>query len=218
MLRIAQKMRITIGGLVLEPSLEGGEQVLSALTECALQFTHSYQGAKSNTSIFDSRQTASKEIHTEAIALVSNIIAYARVPNSQSLPTLTDLSGLPIDAGWKVGLITAGVTVLDAPLAKERIAEEIIAHALRFCRGGFFFVSLPDAIDNMPIARVFDSCETTETTTSSYHLVIARPKAGHYVFSLLSTGSSLFGLAHRSADQYEATLRAIVMLAIEKLH
>jgi hypothetical protein len=216
-LRIAQKIRIIIGGLVLDLPLEGGEEVLSALTQCALRATHSYQSVKPSLSVFDSRQAPSKATRAEAAALVSNIIAYAHVENSQALPTMMDLSGLPVDAGWKVGLVTAGVTILESPLPQERIVEDLIARSRRACRGGFFFVTLSDKVNDSPAGRVYDSCQTSETTNSSYHLVITRPKTGAYVLSLLSTGSSFFGAAHRLADQYEARLRSVVMLAIDQL-
>ena len=218
-LRIARQLRVIVGGLVLGFSLDGGEEVLSALTQCVLRSTRYYQSAKSTSSIFDSYKAASKSaIQTEATALVSKIIAYARVADSRMLTATEDISSFPIDAAWKVGLIMAGVTILEAPLPSERIVEAIIVRSLLACHGGFFFISLSDTINRAPIARIFVSCQTTETTTSSYQLVIPRPKAGHYVLSVVSTGSSFIGIAHRTADAYEARLRAIIMLAISNLH
>jgi len=215
-LRIAQKLRVVIGGRVLDISLEGGEEALSALTQCVLRSARVYQSAKSNESIF-SAQTSSKANHTEAAALVSNIDAYSRVPEMQVTPGTTDLSGLPVDAAWKIGLISAAVTIVEAPLPKERIAEDIIRRSLQSCHGGFFFVSSGDVISNTPIARVFVSCETLETTISSYHTVVPRSQAGNYIFSVLSTGSAFLGAPHRLADLYEARLRSVVMVAINKL-
>lgn len=217
-LRIAQQLRVIVGGLVLEFSLDGGEEVLSALTKCLLRSTRYYQGVKSSKSIFDTHNVTPKSAtQVEAVALVANIIAYARVADSQMLTTSERVSILPTDAAWKVGLITAGLTILEAPIPNERIVEAVIARSLPACHGGFFFISLPYVINKVSIVRMFVSCQTTETTTSSYYLVIPRPKAGHYVLSIVSTGSSFFGIAHRAADAYEAKLRAVIMLAVSKL-
>jgi hypothetical protein len=92
-----------------------------------------------------------------------------------------------------------------------------VANVLRACRGGFFFVSLPDAINNSPVMRVFTSCQTDEATRSSHYLIVPRPKAGYYIFAVVGAGSSFIGIAHRAADEYEARLRAVVALAINKL-
>ena len=218
-LRIAQRLRVAMGGVILEFPLQGGEETLSALTHCVLRSTDSYRNMRSKNLMFNAHDAALKSpAHNEAAALVSNIIAYSRVRELQVLPTTVGVSSLPLDAAWKVGLVKAGVTIVEAPTSIEQVAQPLIANALRACQGGFFFVQSPSIINETPIARVFVSCQTTETTASSYHLIIPRPKAGHYILTIASTGNSFFGVAHKAADAYEARLREIIMLAISKLN
>jgi hypothetical protein len=216
-LRIAPKMRLVIGGLVLDIPMDGGEQVLSALTKCVLRSAHHLSGGKSDAGLGAAPQGSSKAIQTEAAALAANIIAYARIPNSKPVPAPGELSGVPVDAAWKVDLITAGVTILEAPQPKEQIANVIAARGQKSCRDGFFYITATGEIDKIPIMRLFVSCETTETTNSSYHLIVPRPKGGHYIFTVSSTASAFIALPHRQADAYEERLRAVVTVAINKL-
>lgn len=216
-LRIAQKLRLIMGGLGLEFSLFGGGKVLSALTQCVLRSTNYHRKLKSLNSTFENREPSTAPVtQKEAAALASRIIEYARVPDSKILPSQQGFV-LPTDAAWRIDLVTAGVTVTEAPLSKEQLAEAVVAKVLRACRGGFFFLSLPDAINNSPVMRVFTSCQTDEATTSSHYLIVPRPKAGHYIFAVVGAGSSFIGIAHRAADEYEARLRAVVALAINKI-
>ena len=216
-LRIAQRMRLILGGLGLDFSLFGSDQVLSALTECLLRSTNSYRKMKSNNALFDDRDpSAALAARKEATALVSRIIEYARVRDSKVLPSDEGFT-LPADAAWQAGLVTAAVTIAEAPLPREQVAEAVVSNVLQACRGGFFFVSLPDTINNSPAMRVFTSCQTAETTTSGHYLILRRPKAGHYIVAVIGAGSSFFGIAHRSADEYETRLRTVIALAINKL-
>jgi len=217
-LRTAQKMHIVMRGIGLEFSLLGGEEVLSALTQCVLRSTNSYKKLKSGNVIIARPESSSTSAnHNEAAALASNIISYARVAKSKKMPNGGEFSNLPFYAAWQSDLITAGVTITEEVLPKEQLADRVIANALQACRGGFFFISLPDAINELPVMRVFASCQTTEATTSSHFLIVQRSKGGYYIFSVIGTGSSFIGIAHRAADDYEARLRAVVMLAINKL-
>lgn len=218
-LRAAQKIRLTIGGLVFGFSLYGGEEVLSDLTQCVLHETRTYRKTKSINSISALHDTVpQQEKHKEAVALASAIIAYAHVANSKMLDPAADFSNFPIDAAWRVGLVTAGLTITKVSFSSEQIADSMTASALRACGNGFFFISLPDKIDEVPIVRLFVSCQTSETTTSTYHLIIPRPKQGHYITTVVGSGSSLIGIAHKAANEYQARLRRVIMQAISNFH
>ncbi len=213
-LRVARQLRIVMGGLLLGFSLDGGEETLSALTQCVLRSTRYSPNAKSISTIFEDHKTNEARAK-EAGAIVTKIIEYARVAGSQVLPTGETFSFLPADAAWKVGLVVAGLTILDMPLPKERVAEAAVAHTLKDCRGGFFFNSQADELNKVPVERVFVSCQTIDTTTSGFSLIVPRPQAGSYVLTVVSTGSAFVGVAHKAASEYEAKLRSITILAIQ---
>ncbi|MGH6683538.1 MAG: hypothetical protein ACRECA_06380, partial [Pseudolabrys sp.] len=204
-----------MGGLLLEFSLEGGEETLSALTQCALKSTRYSQNAKPADEIFTAEETSKSAHAKEAATLVGKIIEFARVADWRASPTTDDIAILPADAAWKAGLVIGGVTIVDTTLPSQRVADAIVARAIKNCHGGFFFDSHPDEINKSPITRVFVSCQTTETTTSSHNLIIPRPQAGYYVVTVVSTGSSFIAIAHKTADDDEARLRSIIMLAIQ---
>ena len=213
--RVARQLRVGIGGLLLEFSLDGGEEVLSALTQCALRATQFSKIEKSRSAIFNSHDASDATKQKEASEIVSDIISYLHMPDAKILPTAEEFSNLAADATWKIGLITGHLIIFDAPIPIASVSEAIIARSSRACQRGFFFISLPDKINKSQIERAFTSCQTTETTTSSHFLVIPRPKSGYYIVAIVSAGSAFIPVAHRAAEEYEARLRSIIMTAIQ---
>lgn len=213
--RVARQLHIGIGGLLLEFSLDGGEEVLSALTQCVLRATNFSKIEKSRSAILDSHDASDVAKQKEALAIVSDIISYLHMPDSRILPTAEEFSNLTADATWKIGLVTGHLIVFDMPIPIASVSEAIVARSSSVCRHGFFFISQPDKIDKLGIERAFTSCQTTETTISSHFLVIPRSKSGYYIVAVVSTGSSFLPIAHRAAADYEARLRSIIMTAIQ---
>ena len=108
-LRMARQLRVSIGGFSLEFVLDGGDEVLTALTECALKQTRARRDPKARNSSFDLRTASiAADVREEAVALVTNIISYVGLADSQMVPPGDDVPGLPIDVGWKAGLVLAG--------------------------------------------------------------------------------------------------------------
>ena len=213
--RVARQLRIGIGGLLLEFSLDGGEEVLSALTQCVLRATHFSKIEKSRSAILDSHDASDVAKKKEASAIVSDIISYSHVPDSKILPAAEGFSDLTADATWKIGLVTGHLIVFDLPIPIASVSEALIARSSRVCPRGFFFISRPDKINKLEIERTFTSCQTTETMISSHFLVIPRSKSGYYILAVVSTGSSFLPVAHRAAADYEARLRSIIMTALQ---
>jgi hypothetical protein len=216
-LRGAREFRVAVGGLILELPLGAGDEALSALTQCAMRATRFRQNAKSKNSIFDSHDSTDPEIQEEAKTLVANIIAYAASREAQILPKVDDFAEVPVDAAWKAGLVTVGVTIVDTHDAIQDVQDALVERGVRSCRGGFFFMPLPGTIDQAPIARVFTTCQTPEAVMTLYHLVIERPKGGFYVLSMRTTGSGFGGVAQKAVDEYEDRIRAVLMISIKKL-
>ena len=213
--RVARQLHIGIGGLLLEFSLDGGEEVLSALTQCVLRATNFSKIEKSRSAILDSHDSSDAAKQKEALAIVSDIISYSHMPDSKVLPAAEEFFNLTPDATWKVGLVTNHLIIFDVPIPIASVSEALVARSSRACQRGFFFISLPDKINKLEIERTFTSCQTTETTISSHFLVIPRSKSGYYILSVVSTGSSFLPVAHRAAAEYDARLRSIIMTAIQ---
>jgi hypothetical protein len=213
--RVARQLRIGIGGLLLEFSLDGGEEVLSALTQCVLRATNFSKIEKARSAILDSHDASDVAKQKEASAIVADIISYSHLPDSKVLPAAEQFFNLTADATWKIGLITNHLIIFDVPIPIASVSEALIARSSRACQRGFFFISQPDKINQLQIERTFTSCQATETTISSHFLVIPRSKSGYYILAVVSTGSSFLPIAHRAAADYEARLRSIVMTAIQ---
>ena len=212
--RIARTLHVGIGGLHLEFTLDGGEEIFSALTQCALRATHFAKSEKAKSAILDSHDAANDARQKEAAKLVANIVSYSHMPDTKIQPTGEEFAAIKADATWKTGLVTAHLVIFENAAPMTGIADALIARSFRTCQGGFFFLSLPDKINETQIERVFASCQTTETTISNHYLVIPRPKSGYYILAVTSTGSSFISIAHKAADEYEARLRSIITTAI----
>lgn len=213
--RIARMLHVGIGGLHLEFPLDGGEEVFSALTQCALRATRFAKTEKAKIAILDSADAANDARQKEASTLAANIVSYSHVPDTKIQPAGEEFASMKADATWKTGLVTAHLVIFEGTMPMTGIADSLIARSLRVCQGGgFFFLSLPDKINDTQIERIFASCQTTETTISNHYIVIPRPKSGYYILAVTSTGSSFISVAHKAADEYEARLRSVIMTAI----
>ena len=212
-MRVANQLRATIGGLSIDISLEGSEEVLSALTQCALRLSRRLQNGKSRYALFESAnpRTAERE---EAKKIVSGILSYSRAPDSSISPP-ADLAKFPADATWKAGLASAGLFILEAAVPISNVTDEIVARALRACGGGYFYLTRQDVFNGLSFQRVLSSCQTTDGTTLSYHLIVHRPKSGYYVFTVAASGSSFIKGPFKAADEYEAGLRSVLPLVIQ---
>jgi hypothetical protein len=212
-MRVANQLRAIIGGLSIDVSLEGGEEVLSALTQCALRLSRRLQNGKSRYALFESGNSRTAE-QEEAKKVVSDILSYSRAPKSSISPP-AELAKLPVDVTWKAGLATAGLFVMGAAVPVSNVTDEIVARALRACGGGYFYLTRPDVFNGLSFQRVLSSCQTTDGTTLSYHLIVRRPKSGYYVFTVAASGSSFIKAPFKAADEYEAGLRSVLPLVIQ---
>ena len=214
-LRSARRLRVIIGGLLLDFPLDGGEEALSSLTQCVLRSTHDRRYATAGADLFDLGDAAKMADAKEAAALATRIIEYSGIAESRILPPGQGSFVLPVDAGWKAGPVTGGVTIVKAPLPIVRIAQAIVARSLRACKGGFFFITRPEELNKSPIERIFTSCHLLESTTSAHHIVMHRPELGYYVISVVAVGSSFIGLPHKAANVYQARVRAVLGVAVQ---
>jgi hypothetical protein len=215
-LRVAQQMRIVLGGLVLKFSLIEGGEALSALTQCVLHSTRFSQRTKSSRTLFTLDDVAKSAHNKEAVALVTDIIGQMRVAKSELLTKLEDTPDFPADVMWKAGLVVGRLLILDTSIPMPRVSDAVIELSLQGCRGGFFFNKASEEISGSSIERVFASCQTRDTTMSSYHLVVPRPKSGYYILSAVSSGSAFIRVAHKAADEYEARLHSIIMPIVQR--
>jgi hypothetical protein len=215
-LRVAQQMRVALGGLVLKFSLIEGGEALSALTQCVLHSTHFSQRTKSSKALLTVDGVAKTAHNKEAVALASDIIGQMRVAKSELLTKLEDALDFPADAMWKAGLVVGRLLILDTPIPMPRVSDAVIARSLEGCQGGFFFNKASEEISGSAIERVFASCQTPDTTMSSYHLVVPRPKSGYYILSVVSSGSAFIRVAHKAANEYEARLYSIIMPIVQR--
>jgi hypothetical protein len=216
-LRSARELRVVIGGHTIELPLEGSDEALTALTQCVMHALKFRQNAKTKNSILDSHNTADAGVQDEAKALRSNINAYAASRNAQLLATPEGFGDLPVDVAWKVGIVTAGITVRGTQASIEDIRDAIIERSVRSCRGGFFLAPLSGTIDQSDIVRIFTTCQMPEATATLYNLLIERPKGGFYILSLRSLGGNFGGVMQKAVDEYEDRIRAVIMVAIRKL-
>ena len=212
--RIAHTLHVGIGGLHLEFPLDGGEEAFSALTQCAMRATRFAKTEKAKSAILDAHDAANDARQKEAATLAASIVSYSHVPDTKIQPAGEEFATIKADATWKTGLVTAHLVIFDGAAPMTAIADALIARSFRACQGGFFFLSLPDKINETAIERVFASCQTIETTISNHYLIIPRPKSGYYILAVTSTGSSFISVAHKAADEYEARLRSIITTAI----
>ncbi|MBX6329840.1 MAG: hypothetical protein IRY89_14835 [Pseudolabrys sp.] len=213
--RTARRLRVIIGGLLLDLPLDGAVEVLSSLTQCALRSAKDRRYVTSGADLFDVGGAAKPEGGKEAAALATKIIDYSGIAESRLLPPGQGSFVLPVDANWKAGPVTGGVTIVRAPLPIVRISQAIVARALSACKGGFFFITRPEEINKSPIERVFTSCHLLESTTAAHHIVMHRPELGYYVVSVVGVGSSFIGLPLKAATVYEARLKSVLGIAVE---
>jgi hypothetical protein len=216
-LRSARALQLVIGGHTIELALEGGDEVLTALTQCALRATKFRQHAKAKNVILDTHNAADAEVKEEAKALLTNINAYAASRNTQQLPTPDGFGDLPVDVAWKVGIVIAGITVRDTQASIAEIRDAVIERSARSCRGGFFLAPLAGTIDQSDVARIFTTCQMPDATATLYNLLIERPKGGFYILSLRSLGGNFGGVMQKAIDEYEDKIRSVIMVAIRKL-
>jgi hypothetical protein len=216
-LRAARELRVAAGGLVIELQLGAIDEALSSLTQCALRAMRFRQAAKAKSAILDSHNVADPEIQQEAKGLVSNIIAYSATRDAQVLKSADVFTEIPVDAAWKVGLVTIGVTVIDSDNAITDVQDAVVERGIRSCRGGFFFAPLPTTVDQSPAARIFTTCQSPEAATTLYHLIVTRARGGFYMLSMRSAGSSFGGVAQKAADEYEDRIRSVLSISIKKL-
>ena len=216
-LRNVRELRVVIGGLALEMALTGGDEVLSALTQCALRATRFRQNPKLKEPLFVARDPGDTSLQEEARTIVAHLVAYAALRDSQMLTSPESFAEVPADIAWKGGLVTGGLTVLNTQSPIEPVENGLIERGIRTCRGGFFFASVTDTIDQTPTERIFTTCQTPESTTTLHHMVIERPKGGFYLLSLRSVAGGFSGIAQRALDEYEERIRAVIMVAIKKL-
>jgi len=216
-LRSARALQVVIGGHTIELPLDGSDEALTALTQCAMHATRFRQNAKAKNVILDSHNAADAGVQDEAKALRSNINAYAASRNAQLLPTPEGFGDLPVDVAWKVGIVTAGITVRDTQGPIEDIRDAVIERSARSCRGGLFLAQLSGTIDQSDIVRIFTTCQMPEATATLYNLLIERPKGGFYILSLRSLGGNFGGVMQKAIDEYEDRIRAVIMVAIRKL-
>ena len=216
-LRNVRELRVVIGGLALEMALTGGDEVLSALTQCALRATRFRQNPKLKEPLFAARDPSDTSLQEEARTVVAHLVAYAALRDSQMLTTPESFAEVPADIAWKGGLVTGGLTILNTQSPIEPVERGLIERGIRTCRGGFFFASVLDAIDQTPTERIFTTCQTPEATTTLSQMVIERPKGGFYLLSLRSVAGGFSGIAQKALDEYEERIRAVIMVAIKKL-
>lgn len=223
MLRIGGQLRVTAGGLTFEFPLADSDDVLSALTQCAMRHLGIAKSPKSKRSAPERSArpplVADPASHDETLALANDVIGYARIPDARILAADEVPADLRGAAVWKAGLITSSVSVVRSNNADrvDEVAVQLVERDARKCQGGFFFVLELDAIDRAPVARVFTSCKMFEAVTSVYHLAVPRRQGGAYLVSATGRGSGFAGAIQRQAEQVDAKVRAVITVALKQL-
>jgi hypothetical protein len=209
LLSSARQLRMIAGAAGFEFAVDGSGEVLAALTRCVLQSTRAPQHKSKPAGPLD------QTLREDASALVNNIGLYGGAGDVKVVPTPDELSRLPVLVAWKSGLVTASVSVMDAPV--NRVAAVLLERWQSACRDELAFVSEAATAGQAPITRIFASCITPETALSMYQFAIARPKGGVYVVSTLRPANAFADQLQRLADAYERRLRGMITIAISKL-
>jgi len=211
----ASQLQVTAGGLTFEFELISSNEVLSALAQCVLRQTG--VAPRQNTARLAGRiDPAARD---EAKAFATEILSYARIADVQMLPPSAAPAEGQAAAAWKTQLVTSTVDVVEAANIGrvDAMPMRIVEGDLRKCRGGFFFTSAMQEIDQLKVARTFTSCQTPESTIFVYYIAIARPKGGFYLLSSRSLGGGFGSVAQQQTELVDAKLRAVLMTAVSKV-
>lgn len=215
-LRVAHQLHIVMGGLVFRISVDGGSEALSALTQCAVRFSH-FQLSR-NPKIGEASILDLNSRSKEAEDLAKLIISYSRVKNSQPQSISNSRPDSEPDSAWIIdALVTTSIKVVDTPSPLAVISNDVISVRHRSCDGGFFFIAQPETISGQSIGYLYSSCQTPDGISAAYDFVVPRPKGGHYVINESTKGSSYINVGFKLLRSYQANLRSVMFVAIQGL-
>jgi hypothetical protein len=215
-LRLARELRVVMGGLVFRLPVFDGSEALSALTQCAIRFSHF--PINRNAKIISTDHLDSKARTKEAGALAKLILSYARVSRSQLETVPEDRPDTAPDAAWVLDtLVTTSIKIVDGANQLIKLANDVVSSRHRSCEGGFFFIALPEEVSGLSMGRIYSSCQTADGLSATYDLLVPRPKTGYYVINETTKGSPYILVGFRLLRAYEVNLRSVTPLAVREL-
>ena len=216
--RRGNRLRVATENQIYDFNLNGTDEMLSVLLECAQQ----NGGREAETPVASNRFGSTPTIPTprsiptpaslprpgassaspnrdpggdpnlraEATALAANLLSSAKVSGFRLLAPneQPDLKG---EARWTVpqGLGTIQVLPAMSKDDERALGGQLVAGHAQVCKGKFSSGSLPDGKDDR--GRVYSTCETESGTVKLYHFTVPRASGGIYIFTTGSQGSDV---------------------------
>ena len=124
------------------------------------------------------------------------------------------------DTVWKVAdnLFTISVLPKDAvPAEIGDLNDLIVGGDAQKCRGDFFAGAMLDVVESATIARAYTTCQTQQSTTSTYYFTMPRKQGGLYFMKIIATGVEVPPTIERAIKELDAKVRNVITAALAKL-
>lgn len=222
-LRSIIELKLVAGGLTSHFDLTFNNQVLTALTQCVIRYVTTSRKRADVAAwlklLSSHEPDNTPSIQKEASALAANVMTEVAIPKAASLKPNEIPAGLTGDAFWSMDKILFAVTILPRNEAHDiaNLPGLIIGGDAQKCRGDFFSGSIFDNISTLRIARAFTNCQTPQSTTSIYYLVIPRKQGGLYLLSTITNGFEIAAPGQPTARDVDGKIRASIRIALSKL-
>jgi hypothetical protein len=222
-LRSIIQFELIAGGLNSNFNVAYNNQVLIALTRCAVRYSASSRSRAAIAawlkSVAGPGSNIDPSIQREAATLATNIMTEAAIPKAASLQPNEVPAALTGDAFWRAGEFIFAVSVLSNKETSEiaELPSLIIGGGAQKCRGDFFSGAITDVIDALRVARAFTSCQTQEAATSVYYLIIPRKQGGLYLLATITNRFEITAPGLQTARDVDSMIRASINVALAKM-
>jgi hypothetical protein len=156
----------------------------------------------------------------EAADLASAIVAEGDIARAAALKPNEVPDGVSGDMVWKIAdnLFTISVLPKDAvPAEIGDLNDLIVGGDAQKCRGDFFAGAMLDLVESATIARAYTTCQTQQTTTSTYYFAMPRKQGGLYVTKIIATGVEVPPTTERAIKDLDAQVRGSIAAALARL-
>jgi hypothetical protein len=125
---------------------------------------------------------------TEATVLLANVLSAASFQGFH-VGSAEEATKFGADAIWVASNLVGMLNVVESVQINDpEIRAYLIAADAKLCNGSFASGALPETDGNGEV-RLFTGCQEGGKTTTSYYLVVPRPKGGVYVFGTATRGT-----------------------------